>query len=84
MAVAIKNVRIDLRANTEQKTILERAAELRSTSLSAYIISASVRQAQIDLRENEALVLSSRDRDRLMKLLDNPPEPNEKLKELFR
>jgi uncharacterized protein (DUF1778 family) len=38
-----------------------------------------------DLRDtDEKLVLSSVDRDRVMAMLDNPPEPNENLRNLFR
>ena len=38
-----------------------------------------------DLRDtDEKLVLSSVDRDRVMAMLGNPPEPNENLRNLFR
>ena len=84
MAVALKDVRIDLRANANQKTLLERAAELKHISLSSYVLSTSLNQAQLDLIENETLILSNRDRDLVMAALDNPPEPNEALKGLFK
>lgn len=84
MAVTLKDVRIDLRANSTQKSLLERAAELKHISLSSYILATSLSQAQLDLTENETLVLSNLDRDLVMNLLDNPPEPNEALKELFK
>lgn len=84
MAIALKDVRIDLRANSEQKSILERAAELKHISLSSYILATSLNQAQLDLTANETLVLSNRDRNLVMDLLDNPPEPNDALKGLFK
>ena len=84
MAVALKDVRIDLRANTNEKNLLERAAELKHISLSSFIISSSLKQAQLDLIENETLILSNKDRDLVMSVLENPPEPNEALKGLFR
>lgn len=84
MAIAHKDERIDFRANINQKTILERAAEIKHVSLSSYVLTSSLKQAQIDLAENETLLLSNKDRDLIMNLLDNPPEPNEALKELFR
>ena len=84
MAVAVKDERIDLRANTNQKTLLERAAELKHVSLSSYILTSSLKQAQIDLEENEILVLSNRDRELVMDALENPTKPNEALKGLFR
>ncbi|MCR5732145.1 MAG: DUF1778 domain-containing protein [Sphaerochaetaceae bacterium] len=84
MALTLKDERIDLRINSNQKIILERAAELRHVSLSSYILTTSMKQAQIDLAENEEMLLSNRDRDLLMKALDNPSEPNDALKGLFR
>lgn len=84
MAIALKDVRIDLRANTSQKSLLEKAAELKHVSLSSYILASSLKQAQLDLIENETLVLSNRDRDLIMSALENPPEPNVTLKGLFK
>lgn len=83
MAIALKDVRIDLRANSNQKTLLERTAELSHLTLSSYILALFLKQAQIDLAENETLMLSNRDRDLVMAVLENPPEPNEALKGLF-
>ena len=84
MAVqAVKKERIDLRATEYDKDVLERAAELKQLSLSAYIIAASLKQAQIDLLEQETLLISLRERDLLMSALENPPEPTEALKGLF-
>ncbi len=84
MAITLKDVRIDLRANSNQKSLLEKAAELKHISLSSYILASSLNQANLDLAENENLVLSNQDRDFIMNLLDNPPEPNEALKGLFK
>ena len=84
MAVALKVERIDLMANINQKALLERAAELKQVSLSSYVLASSLKQAHIDLSENETLVLSERDRDLVMSALENAPEPNEALKRLFK
>lgn len=84
MAVSLKKERIDFRISPDQKSILEKAAQIRHVSLSAYVISSSINQARIDLEEIETLILSARDRDSILASLDNPPEPNEALKGLFR
>lgn len=84
MAVALKDVRIDFRTNVNQKLILEKAAKIKNVSLSSYILNSAMKQAEIDLKENEDMILSNRDRDLIMNLLENPPEPNEALKGLFR
>ena len=85
MAVSIaKTERIDLRTNSEEKSILERASELSHLSLSSYIISTCLKQAQLDLEKEETLTLSNKDRDLIMSALSNPPEPNDALKDLFK
>lgn len=84
MAVAVKDSRVDFRVSDIQKTLLERAAEIKHLSLSSYILSSSIKQAELDIAENEMLILSNRDRDLVMSALENPPEPNEALKGLFK
>ena len=83
MAVTRKDERFYFRVNSKQKALLEQAAELKHVSLSSYVLTSSLKQAQIDLAENEILVLSNRDRDLVMSALVNPPEPNKALKGLF-
>ena len=84
MAVAVKDSRVDFRVSDVQKSLLERAAEIKHLSLSSYILSSSIKQAELDIAENEMLILSNRDRDLVMSALENPPEPNEALKEMFK
>lgn len=84
MAVAVKDSRVDFRVSDVQKSLLERAAEIKHLSLSSYILSASIKQAELDIAENEMLILSNRDRDLVMSALENPPEPNEALKGMFK
>lgn len=84
MAVAVKDSRVDFRVSDVQKSLLERAAEIKHLSLSSYILSASIKQAELDIAENEMLILSNRDRDLIMSALENPPEPNEALRGMFK
>ena len=84
MAVAVKDSRVDFRVSDIQKSLLERAAEIKHLSLSSYILSSSIKQAEQDIAENEMLILSNRDRDLVMSALENPPEPNEALKGMFK
>ena len=84
MAVAVKDSRVDFRVSDVQKSLLERAAEIKHLSLSSYILSSSIKQAELDIAENEMLILSNKDRDLVMSALENPPEPNEALKGLFK
>lgn len=75
--------RIDLAIDDDQKKILETAAELNHLSLSAYIISVCLKQAEIDIQEKETLFLSQNDRNLVNELLVYPPEPNDALIELL-
>lgn len=84
MAVAIKEKRIEFRVPDEAKKTIEDAAKLSNISLSSYILEVVLRQAKLDLAQNEIIVLSNKDRDNLMEALANPPEPNKALKDLFK
>ena len=84
MAVAVKDSRVDFRVSDVQKSLLERAAEIKHLTLSSYILSSSIKQAELDIAENEMLILSNRDRDLVMSALENPPEPNEALRGMFK
>lgn len=75
-----KDYRIDLRVTQEQKELLERAANLKGVSLSAYTLLHVLPAAKQDIDSNERLVLSNRDRDLFLSVMENPPELKGKLK----
>ena len=84
MAVAIKEKRIEFRVPDEAKKTIEDAAKLSNISLSSYILTVVLKQAKLDLAQNELIVLNNQDRDSLMNALANPSEPTEALKALFK
>lgn len=84
MAVAIKEKRIEFRVPDEAKKTIEDAAKLSNISLSSYILTVVLKQAKLDLAQNEIITLKNKDRDALMEALNNPPEPSEALKGLFK
>lgn len=79
-----KNERVDLRITKEDKELLDQASRVLGLSLSSYILSVILKQARFDLIQNERLVLSNQDRELLLNALNDPAEPNEALKGLFR
>ena len=79
-----KEERIDLRTSREVKELIQRAAELLGTTMSAFIIHRSYDAAREVLAQQESLVLSDRDRDQFLQLLESPPKPNRALKQLLR
>ena len=79
MSTKTKVQRIDLRVTPEQKELLERAAQLKGMSLSAYMLSYCLEAAQTELEAHQKLVLSDRDRDLFLQLMANPPKPEKAL-----
>lgn len=80
----VKGSRIDLRVTQEQKELLERAAALKGVSLSAYTLFYVLPAAKQEVDSHERLVLSNRDRDLFMSVMENPPELKGKLKSAIR
>ena len=84
MAIAIKEKRIEFRVSDDAKKIIEQAAALSNISVSSYILSVVLKQAKLDLEQNELITLNNRERDSLMRALECPPKPNEALRSLFK
>ena len=78
------STRINLRTSPEAKAMIERAAALMGTSVSAFMLQNAYEAAQRLVAEREVISLSDRDRDAFLAALENPPEPNEALKRLMR
>ena len=84
ISTTVKSERIDLRTNTEVKTIIERAAQLRYTTISAYLLDSALQKAKEDIRNTATLNLTEIDQDSFFSALDNRSEPNEALRTLLR
>jgi uncharacterized protein (DUF1778 family) len=74
------NKRMQLRVRPEQKATLMRAAALRNTNLTDFIVQLAMREAKTVIEEAERIRLSERDSLLLLDLLENPPAPNAKLR----
>jgi uncharacterized protein (DUF1778 family) len=73
------NKRMNLRVNAEQKAKLVRAAVLKHTDLTDFVLQPALREAEAVIEEAEHVKLSARDSLRVLDLLENPPAPNAKL-----
>lgn len=69
------NNRLSLRIPADEKSVLVRAAALTSTSLTDFVRRSSLEAAREIIRSEEVLVLSARDSQLVLDLLENPPEP---------
>ncbi|MDA1316060.1 MAG: DUF1778 domain-containing protein [Acidobacteria bacterium] len=79
--LAVKdNNRMSLRIPPEEKAVLLRAAALKRTDLTDFVRQHSLEAAQAVIRAEEHVNLSARDSLRVLELLENPPQPNAKLR----
>jgi uncharacterized protein (DUF1778 family) len=74
------NKRMNLRVGPEQKATLLRAAALKNTDLTDFVLQPALREAEAIIEAADHLNLSERDSLRVLELLENPPEANAKLR----
>lgn len=73
------NRRMNLRVKPEQKATLMRAAALKNTDLTDFVLRNALREAEAVIKQAEHIALSERDSLRVLAILEDPPEPNAKL-----
>ena len=74
------NKRMNLRVRPEQKATLLRAAALKNTDLTDFVLQPALREAEAIIAAADQLVLSERDSLRVLDLLENPPPANARLR----
>jgi len=80
MALAHRTERLEVRTTSAQKRLIERAAELRGTSVTDFVVSNIQAAAAETVREFESLFLRDEAREVFVRTLLHPPEPNDVLK----
>ena len=73
--VAPRGERIELRATREEKRLLTAAAAQERLDLTAFIMRNALPAARAAMERAERIVLSDRDSERVLALLENPPAP---------
>ena len=79
-AVVQQNERMNLRLPAATKAKLVRAAGIRHTDLTSFVLEPALREAEAVIAEAEHIRLSSRDQAAILALLENPPAPNARLR----
>ena len=79
-----KNERLQVRLDARAKAVLRRAAEYSRKSLSQFVLSTALDEADRIIRRHESVTLSQRDWDLFYDALTRPPPPNRKLKAAFK
>ncbi|TAN53148.1 MAG: DUF1778 domain-containing protein [Methylococcaceae bacterium] len=82
-ADTLEPARINLRASPEAKAMIERAAALMGTTLSAFMLQNAYEAARRIVADHDTLLLSQRDFAAFTATLENLPEPNEALRSLM-
>ena len=72
---AAKDVCMGFRLSRDAKERIEKAALVSGQSLNDFAVATLVRESEEVLARHGTTVLSERDRDLFLELLDNPPEP---------
>ena len=74
------NSRMNIRLRPEQKATLVRAAALRHTDLTDFVLQPALREAEAVIAAADHITLSERDSLRVLELLENPPTANDRLR----
>lgn len=74
-SAANREERIELRATKEEKRLLAAAAAYERLDVTSFIMRSVLPAAREVLEQAERLVLSERDTERVLALLENPPQP---------
>jgi uncharacterized protein (DUF1778 family) len=75
-----RDERFTARLPHSEKSLLQRAAEYRGQTLSAYVFENARRAAIADLEEAGEIALAASDQQRFVQLLLEPPKPNAHLR----
>ena len=79
-----KAARLDIRTTEEAKATIDDAAKFLGTTTSAFVLKTVMEKAILILQQAQSIQLNTKEQRRFLELLENPPEPNENLKRLFK
>jgi uncharacterized protein (DUF1778 family) len=79
MTTATREDRIELRATKEEKRLLAAAAAYERLDVTSFIMRNVLPSARKVVDRAERIVLSERDSERILQLLENPPKPSSAL-----
>ena len=76
----IKSERINLRLSQTAKRRIERAAGVKGTTVSSFIVASALADAEKAIRDHDTVVLERREAEIFLDAIVNPPAPNERLR----
>jgi uncharacterized protein (DUF1778 family) len=75
-----KQQRLEARVTPDQKRLIERAAELRGTTVTEFVVVSAQQAATETIKNFEMLSLRGRAREVFVDAILNPPAPNQALR----
>jgi uncharacterized protein (DUF1778 family) len=72
---AAKAYRFDARLNEDQKTLIQRAADLEGRTMTDFVLHSAEDAAERTIQQRTLLILSARDSEAFVDALLNPPDP---------
>ncbi|QCR35533.1 DUF1778 domain-containing protein [Nissabacter sp. SGAir0207] len=76
----LKKQRIDLRLNENDKSLIEEAAAMTNQSISQFMVNTASQRAAEIIDQHRRLILSEESWNLVQDAINNPPEPNSRLK----
>lgn len=73
--------RITARVSDGVRNTLEQAAELLGSTVNQFVVQTAYQEAQRVIERESVIRLSQEDARKVLSLLENPPKPNERLKD---
>ncbi len=73
--------RITARISDSMRDTLEQAAELLGSTVNQFVVQSAYLEAQRVIERESVIRLSQKDARKILSLLDNPPKPNQRLKD---
>jgi uncharacterized protein (DUF1778 family) len=84
MGAIRKTETITFRMESETLDLIRRGAQLQGRSVTSFVSEASRRMAEQEIPDQRVFKVDAETFDEIEKMLDEPPQVNEKLVELFR
>ena len=77
----MKSERVNLRLDETAKRRIEQAASFEGKTVSGFILSSALENAEKTIRKHETMVLSQRDAETFLDAILEPPKANARLRE---
>jgi uncharacterized protein (DUF1778 family) len=75
--------RLDIRTTNQAKQAIEHAANIVGVTMSSFVLESAIERATQVIESNQRIRLNQEESEHFLALMDNPPEENESLRQLF-